>query len=241
MHGMWSYCCCRRATITSLGPPGASPAEEAQVPRQCAWGSSSSHLQGWERACCALAAVFSIDRYTCRPLSAMTTLAQNTDALVQPAEPCSPPGRWDSLPAELLRSILLMALQPLPPDATAAGAVAGIPHSLTMREAGRLLAAVEGCCRSWRQVAVDVPLRVSLGPLPLPRNPQAALLGQIAGTGRRRLQALHFEAPALQRGCRPGVVQLFAIDLLASDAFAAAAGALEAGECGSEEGIVYSP
>lgn len=146
-------------------------------------------------------------------------------------EPCSLPGRWDSLPVELLRSILLMALQPLPPDATAAGAVAGIPHSLPMREAGRLLAAVEGCCRSWRQVAVDVPLRVSLGPLPLPRNPQAALLGQIAGTGRRRLQALHFEAPALQRGCRPGVVQLLAIDLLGSDAFAAAAGALEVGEC----------
>ncbi|KAI7845798.1 hypothetical protein COHA_000710 [Chlorella ohadii] len=118
-----------------------------------------------------------------------------------------------------------MALQPRPPDmaAAAAAAVACRNRLPPMREAGQLLAAMERCCRSWRQALADIPLHISLGPLPLPPNPEAALLRQIGAAGRRRLQALHFEAPA-QRGQKPGKVQLLAVELLALEAFSAAAG-----------------
>lgn len=155
----------------------------------------------------------------------MTTLLAPSG---QAAEPGGPASRWEALPAELLRSIAAMALQPRPPDmgTAAAGAVACRHRLPPLREAGQLLAAMERCCRSWRQALIDVPLQISLGPLPLPPNPAAALLRQIGAAGRHRLQALHFEAPP-QRGQKPGKVQLLAVELLALEAFSAAAGTLD--------------
>ncbi len=158
----------------------------------------------------------------------MTTLACPS------GQPGGPAGGWESLPAELLRSIAIIALQPRPPDmaaAAGAGAVACRNRLPPMREAGQLLAAMEQSCRSWRQALIDIPLQISVGPQPLPPNPAAALLRQIGAAGRRRLQALHFEAPP-QRGQKPGKVQLLAVELLALEAFSAAAGTLggEGGE-----------
>lgn len=155
----------------------------------------------------------------------MTTLVLEAPLL----EPCSPPGRWADLPVELLRAIVTMALQPVQHEAPAATAAAAttLPRLPSMRETARLLSSASRCCRSWRHALADLPLRASLGPPPLPPTAAATLPLWLAATGRQ-LKALHFAAPP-RRGCRPGAVQHLAVQLLASEAFAAVAGGLHGG------------
>ena len=159
-------------------------------------------------------------------LGAMTTLPAPSLGACSPQQAL---GSWADLPAELLRSIACLALQPPAPTAAAAAAAA-VPCQRRLpplAQAAQLLAAMEGCCRSWRQALAALPLRAAIGASPLPADAAAALLPLLTGV-RHPLEALHFEARG-RRGCRPGRLQHLAIDLLASDALAAAAGAASAG------------
>lgn len=126
---------------------------------------------------------------------------------------------WASLPRELLHNVLAAAAF-TPADATRATAANNKRHLPSLADAARLRYAVEASCRSWRASAADFPLRVTLGTSPLPPNATPALLEFLC---RRPLAALQFASSGLA-GCRPGAVQQLAIDLLASDALAAAAG-----------------
>lgn len=120
---------------------------------------------------------------------------------------------WAGLPPEILAIVFELAASP-------AGAAADAT-ALPLAEAARLRLALEGTCRAWRAVAADLPLRVSLGCSPLP--PSGVLPRLVPFLTRRPLAALHFAAAPGGPGSRPGVVQQLAIDLLATDALAAAA------------------
>lgn len=147
--------------------------------------------------------------------------------LAAPPEPSSPqpavPGSWEDLPAELVRFVACLALQPPHQAAAVVAAVPCLPRLPSLAQAAQLLAAMEGCCRSWRQALAALSLRASIGASPLPAGAAAALLPLLT-SARHPVTALHFEARA-RRGCRPGSVQHLAIELLASDALVAAAGA----------------